>query len=254
MDQTTIIGALVSFGMIAAAIAVGGGDFMLFIDLPSFLLVLGGTVGAVLTQYPFGTVRTISALAGKMIRDGGLSANRIIDNFMEYAQKARRDGILALEENVREIEDPYLRKGLNLAVDGLEPEVIQNIMETEIANTEARHETGIEMADALASYAPAIGMLGTVIGLVKMLKNMDEPSAIGPGLALALITTFYGSLLANFVFLPMVGKLRHKSKEEIKLMEMQMEGVLAISRGENPRIIMEKLSCFQSPKERGDSR
>ncbi|MDR0827874.1 MAG: motility protein A [Desulfovibrio sp.] len=251
MDPATIIGALVSFGMVAAAIMAGGGDFWLFVNVPSLLIVCGGTLGAVLTHYPLGAARTIVGLIRKLLTDKERSTAQIIDCFIDFAQKARREGLLSLEDSIEDIDDAYLRKGLRLAVDGLEPEVIQNIMETEIASTEARHEIGIEMANALASYAPAIGMLGTVIGLVKMLRNMDEPSSIGPGMALALITTFYGSILANFVFLPLVGKLRHKSREEIKIMEMQMEGVLALCRGENPRIIMEKLSGFQAPKDRG---
>ena len=143
-----------------------------------------------------------------------------------------------------------MRKGLQLTVDGLEPESIQAIMEAEIGNTEARHETGVDLLNALAAYAPALGMIGTVIGLVQMLQNMSDPSTIGPSMAVALITTFYGAVLANLVFLPMVGKLKHRSREEIHIMEMQMEGVLGISRGENPRIIQEKLSSFQPPKER----
>lgn len=249
MDLATILGMVVSFGLILAALVVGG-DPTSFIDGPSMLIVFGGTIGATLTHYPLGTVLQIGAVIRKTLVARAPATDMIIDQFMDYAGRARREGILALESIVKGIDDPYLKKGLQLTVDGLEPEAIQNIMETEMGNTEARHETGIELAGALAAYAPALGMIGTVIGLVQMLKTMDDPSSIGPAMAVALITTFYGAVLANLVFLPIVGKLKHRSKEELLIMEMKMEGVLGISRGENPRIIMEKLNSFQPPRER----
>jgi chemotaxis protein MotA len=253
MDPATILGMLVSFGMVAVVLAADG-DFMLFVNVPSMLIVFGGTFGALLTNYPMSAVLSIGGLVRKMLTGAVPAAEDVIETFMEYAGRARRDGLLSLEECIPHIEDAYLRRGLQLAVDGLEPEAIQSIMETEMYNTEARHETGIAMASSLAAYAPAVGMMGTVIGLVQMLKNMDDPRSIGPSMAVALITTFYGSILANFIFLPMVGKLRHRSKEEITIMEMQMEGVLGIARGENPHVIMEKLSGFQPPGKRRPTR
>ncbi|MDL2279372.1 MotA/TolQ/ExbB proton channel family protein [Desulfovibrio sp. OttesenSCG-928-G11] len=252
MDLATILGMVVSFGLILAAL-MAGGDVLLFVDVPSVLIVFGGTIGATLTHYPLGTVLSVGKVIRKTLISKTPPAQAIIDQFMDLANRARREGILALESVVNGLDDAYLRKGLQLTVDGLEPEAIQSIMETEIGNTEARHETGIELAGALAAYAPALGMIGTVIGLVQMLKTMDDPSSIGPAMAVALITTFYGAVLANLVFLPIVGKLKHRSKEEILIMEMQMEGVLGISRGENPRIIMEKLNSFQAPKDRKES-
>ena len=249
MDLATILGMVVSFGLILAAL-MAGGDVMLFVDMPSVMIVFGGTIGATLTHYPLGTVLKVGTVIRKTLVSKTPEPSAIIDQFMDYANRARREGILALESVVGGLDDAYLKKGLQLTVDGLEPDAIQSIMETEINNTEARHETGIELAGALAAYAPALGMIGTVIGLVQMLKTMDDPSSIGPAMAVALITTFYGAVLANLVFLPIVGKLKHRSKEEVLIMEMQMEGVLGISRGENPRILMEKLSSFQAPKDR----
>lgn len=249
MDLATILGMILSFGLIIAALLTGGA-IGTFIDIPSVLIVFGGTIGATLTHYPLGTVLSIGKVIQKTLISKTPPAAMIIDQFMDYANRARREGILALESIVNGLDNAYLKKGLQLTVDGLEPDAIQAIMETEIGNTEARHETGIELAGALAAYAPALGMIGTVIGLVQMLKTMDDPSSIGPAMAVALITTFYGAVLANLVFLPIVGKLKHRSKEEIMIMEMQMEGVLGISRGENPRILMEKLNSFQPPKER----
>lgn len=248
MDLATILGIVVSFGLITTAL--WGGDPITFIDVPSMLIVFGGTLGATLTHYPLGTVLKIGSIIRKTLVSKTPAPSLIIEQFMDLANRARREGILALEPLVRGIDNSYLRKGLQLTVDGLEPDAIQSIMETEIDNTESRHETGIELLNALAAYSPALGMIGTVIGLVQMLKTMDDPSSIGPAMAVALITTFYGAIMANLIFLPLVGKLKHRSKEEILIMEMQMEGVLGISRGENPRIIMEKLSSFQPPKDR----
>jgi chemotaxis protein MotA len=139
-------------------------------------------------------------------------------------------------------------------VDGLEPQTIQEILETEITSLEERHESGADILSVLGTFAPAMGMIGTVIGLVKMLKTMDDPSTIGPAMAVALITTFYGAILANLVFIPLSGKLRNRSKEEILLREMILEGVLSISKGENPRIIEEKLNSYLPPKHRNPSK
>ncbi len=249
MDLATILGMAISFGLILAALMVGG-DPLTFVDIPSMLIVLGGTLGATLTHYPLGTVLKVGKVIRKTLVGKTPESVQVIEQFMDYANRARREGILALEAIVKGLDDAYLRKGLQLTVDGLEPDSIQAILETEIGNTEGRHETGIDLLNALAAYAPALGMIGTVIGLVQMLKTMNDPSSIGPSMAVALITTFYGAVLANLVFLPMVGKLKARSKEEILIMEMQMEGILGISRGENPRIIMEKLSSFQPPKDR----
>ena len=248
MDLTTLLGIVVSFGLVTTAL--WGGHPMAFVDVPAALIVFGGTLGATLTHYPLGTMLKIGSIIRKTLVHTPPATNLIIEQFMDLANRARREGILSLEPIVKSISDPYLRKGLQLTVDGLEPDAIQSIMETEIGNTESRHETGIDLLNAMAAYAPALGLIGTVIGLVQMLKTMDDPGTIGPAMSVALITTFYGAILANLVFLPLVGKLKHRSKEEILVMEMQMEGVLGISRGENPRIIMEKLSGFLPPKAR----
>lgn len=249
MDLATLLGMVISFGLVSAAI-VSGGSFMLFVDAASMLIVFGGTIGATLTHYPLSTVLSVGKIVRKTLVGQTPSTTGILEQFMDFANRARREGILSLEPVINGLSDPYLKKGMQLTVDGLEPESIQAIMEAEMNNVESRHETGIELMSALAAYAPALGMIGTVIGLVQMLQTMNDPSSIGPAMAVALITTFYGAVLANLVFLPMVGKLKHRSKEELHIMEMQMEGVLGISRGENPRIIEEKLASFQPPKER----
>lgn len=252
MDLATVLGIVISFGLVLSAIMMGG-SLLIFVSVPSLLIVLGGTIGATLVNYPLKRVVSVMSVFKKTIFAQDLSQQETIDQFKDYADRARREGILSLEPIINGIDDPYLKKGLQLTVDGLEPQAIQEILESEIANTEARHSDGQDILKSFGEYAPALGMIGTVIGLVQMLQTMSDPSSIGPAMAVALITTFYGACLANLVFIPMAGKLKSRSNSEIRIKEMQLEGVLAISRGENPRIIQEKLSCFQAIGDRLDA-
>lgn len=252
MDLATVLGIVISFGLVLSAIMMGG-SLLIFVSVPSLLIVMGGTIGATLVNYPLKRVISVMSVFKKTLFAQDLSPQETIDQFKDYADRARREGILSLEPIISGIEDPYLKKGLQLTVDGLEPQAIQEILESEIANTEARHSDGQDILKSFGEYAPALGMIGTVIGLVQMLQTMSDPSSIGPAMAVALITTFYGACLANLVFIPMAGKLKSRSNSEIRIKEMQLEGVLAISRGENPRIIQEKLSCFQAIGDRLDA-
>ena len=249
MDLATVIGLVLSFGLVAAAIVTGGSP-LVFVSIPSVLIVVGGTIGATMVQYPLSNILGVVGIIRKTFFSTIESPADIIEKFMDYANRARREGILSLEPVIKQIDDFYLRKGLQLTVDGLEPQTIQEILETEISYLEERHDLGAEIAATLGMYAPAMGMIGTVIGLVQMLQTMDDPSTIGPAMAVALITTFYGAVLANLVFNPMAGKLKARNKEEVLTKEMIMQGILSISKGENPRIIEEKLSSFLAPKER----
>jgi len=249
MDLATVIGLVLSLGLVAAAIITGGTP-LIFIDVPSILIVFGGTIGATLVNFPLAKMLSVMGVVRQVFFSSMESPQEIIEKFMDYANRARREGILSLEPIIKQIDDAYLRKGLQLTVDGLEPQTIQEVLETEIQYLEARHETGAELMATFGMFAPAMGMIGTVIGLVQMLQTMSDPASIGPSMAVALITTFYGALFANLVFNPMAGKLKTRSKEEVLLKEMVMQGILSISKGENPRIIEEKLSSFLPPKER----
>ncbi|BDV00054.1 chemotaxis protein MotA [Thermodesulfomicrobium sp. WS] len=247
MDIATIVGIFVAFGLVIASIAK---DIMVFVDIPSVLIVFGGTIGAVLICYPLNQVLGVVGVIKKTFLFKLDSPADIIARFMDYANKARREGILSLEPLLKDIQDDFLRKGLQLTVDGMEPQAIQEILETEIAYLEERHQTGADILATFGTYAPALGMIGTVIGLVLMLKTMNDPSSIGPSMAVALITTFYGAVLANLVFNPMAAKLKNRSKEEVLIRGMILEGILCISKGENPRIIEEKLNSYLPPKQR----
>lgn len=247
MDLATIIGIVVAFGLVIAAL---GADILMFLDFPSLLIVLGGTLGGVLVTYPLKHVLGVAGIIKKTFLAKNEEPSMLISRFMDYSVRVRREGILALEPHLPGISDEFLRKGLQLTVDGLEPQVIESILETEMNCQEDRHLAGAEILQTFGALAPGMGMIGTIIGLVLMLKRMSDPSTIGPAMAVALITTFYGAILANLVFNPMAGKLRTRSKEEALVRSMIVEGVLCISRGENPRIIEEKLNSFLPPKER----
>jgi len=249
MDLATVIGIVLSFGLVISAIMTGG-SILIFISIPSLLIVLGGTLGATLVNYPLGHVLGVIGLVKNTFFSSLEDPADIINKFMDYANRARREGILSLEPVIKELEDLYMKKGLQLTVDGLEPQVIQEILETEVSYLEERHATGAMIMATLGEFAPAMGMIGTVIGLVQMLRTMSDPSSIGPAMAVALITTFYGAVLANLVFNPMSGKLKARSKQEVLLKEMVLEGILSISKGENPRIIEEKLNSYLPPKDR----
>jgi chemotaxis protein MotA len=247
MDLATLIGLLMSFGLVGAAIVMGGNP-LIFVDVPSILIVFGGTIGITLINYPLANVIGVIGVVKNTFFHTLDEPSKIIEQFIEYANKARREGILALEPVLKELSDDFLRKGLQMAVDGMEPQAIQEIMEIDIAYLQERHDLGAEIMSTMGGFAPAMGMIGTVIGLVQMLQSMDDPSSIGPSMAVALITTFYGAILANLLFNPMAGKLKTRSKEEVLLREMMLEGILSISRGENPRIVEEKLNSFLPPK------
>lgn len=248
MDIATIVGVIGSFVLVVLAIGVGG--LPAFINVPSLIIVVGGTIGATLINYPLKDVLGIVGVAMKTIFAKEISAKETIAKFMDFSQKARREGILSLEGDIKELSDEFMKKGIQLAIDGLEPTAIREIMETEINYTQNRHKLGADVFTTIGTYAPALGMVGTLIGLVQMLQSMDDPSSIGPAMAVALLTTFYGAIMANIICMPIAGKLKTRSSQEMEVRELVVEGVLSLSSGENPRIVEQKLACFLPPKQR----
>ncbi len=244
MDIATIIGLVLALGMILASIFMGTG-IGAFIDVPSIVLVGGGSVAALLISFPLPTV--IGAIKVFMKTMFGASPNpqELIDQIVELAVKARKESILALE-NVQ-IENPFLAKGIRLVVDGTAPNLVKDILDTEIKFMKQRHQSGQTIFGTLAAMAPAFGMIGTLIGLVQMLKNLSDPSAIGPSMAVALLTTFYGAVIANVFGVPIKTKLEQKSQEEALIMEIIKQGVISIMEGDNPMIVRNKLEAFLSP-------
>ncbi|RKY51386.1 MAG: motility protein A [Candidatus Neomarinimicrobiota bacterium] len=247
MDLATIVGILSGLGLIMYTI-VSGGNLDIFIHIPSFMIVGGGTIAAILVNFPLKEVIGVIGVVRKAFTRDETQALDIIDLFVSLSIKARREGILAIDKELHKIDSDFMRIGLEMTVDGAEPETIKNAMEAELNYLIERHKKGQQIFLSLGAYSPAFGMIGTLMGLIAMLKTLDDPTGIGKGMALALITTFYGALAANLIFLPIAGKLKNRSDQEVAVKEMIIEGVLAIQYGEHPKNINRKLLNFVSPK------
>lgn len=237
------------FGFIVWGILIGG-KLDWFVDGASIAIVLGGMFAGYLVSFPLKEVLNLGKVFGKTLKNNEYDVDQIITKIIELANIARKEGLLALEEAVNEIKDDFLQKGVMLIVDGTDPELVKNILETEIENLTSRHSKSRSMFDVFGSLGPAFGMIGTLIGLVAMLQKLDDPSSIGPSMGTALLTTFYGSVVANLIFIPMATKLSLKSNEEVMVRNVMVEGLLSIQAGENPRIIEEKLKVFLAPSVR----
>ncbi|WIV10865.1 motility protein A [Proteiniborus sp. MB09-C3] len=247
MDIATIIGFIAAIGFTVWGI-MDSGDIGNFYDFSSIVIVFGGTIASTLVAYPLKKVIGAMKAIRKAFFVKTLDPSGVISQLIELSNLARREGLLALEEAGEKAEDEFLKKGIMLIVDGTDPELVRNILETELTFLEERHKDGQSVFESMGSYAPAFGMIGTLIGLINMLVGMEDASSVGPNMSVALVTTFYGSLLANAVFIPLANKLKGKSSEEILLKELMVEGLLSIQAGENPRIIEEKLKTFLSPE------
>jgi len=234
MDIATIIGLIAGVSLLVWT----------FMDSSSVAIVCGGAVSAALIGFPLknilGTVKVVKNCFFAKARN----ANDLIADMVRYAEIARRDGILSLENVTHEINDPFIVSGIQMAVDGTDPDLIQTIMMNDLETIESRHNEGKALFENIGKYAPAFGMIGTLIGLVIMLKNMNDPATIGPAMAVALLTTLYGALIANLVALPMADKLGLRSREELLLKMIVIKGVMAIQSGDNPRIVEQKLRTF----------
>jgi len=247
MDITTLIGIVSGVSLVLIAIFLGGG-LAIFINIVSMMITFGGTLGATLINFPFSRVIGMASVVKNAFFYKEVSPDEIIRQLVNCAITARRDGVLALEERISSLNNPFLQKGLQLAVDGTAPETIRDILRTDIDYLAGRHKIGQEIFTSMGTYAPAFGMIGTLIGLIQMLRTLDDPSKIGQGMATALITTFYGALFANLICLPIAGKLKVRSEEEIFSRELIIEGILSIQSGDNPRIVEEKLKAFIAPR------
>jgi chemotaxis protein MotA len=249
MDLATVLGVISAFGLVFLAIFMGGG-IQLFINLQSLMIVVGGTLGATMINYPFKEVFGVFSVVKKALFTKNIVSNNLIRIFMDFAHKSRKEGILALESELKKVKDDFLIKGVQLSIDGLEPNEIKDILDTELDFIKSRHQLGAEIFTTMGSFAPALGMIGTLIGLVQMLQSMDDPSTIGPAMAVALLTTFYGSIMSNIFCIPIAGKLRTRSREEALTKAITIQGIMSLSSGDNPRVLQQKLQAFIPPNER----
>lgn len=250
LDIASIIGLVMAFALMIFGMA--NGDFgwaalPWFLDVPSILITFGGAFGSVLASVPMqGFVAGLKSV-GLIFKVPQLDSIGTIKQIIELSNVARKEGLLALEESANALEEPFMKKGILLIVDGTDPELVRGILEAELVNTDTRHQTNIAFWKQIGAMGPAWGMIGTLIGLILMLKNLSDPDSIGPSMATALVTTYYGSVLANWLSAPVAGKLTIFNDEEIQLKEIMIEGLLSIQAGENPRVIEEKLKSFLAP-------
>lgn len=249
MDLATIIGILSGFGLMIGAMTTGGG-LSWFMDTPAAMIVGGGTLGAVLINYPLADVFRVMRVAKNAFFQRSQNIESLIGQLITMSRLSRREGILSIQKMSKEIRDPFFKKGVNLMLDGVEPQVIAKILETEIDSIADRHRLGAEIFTSLGSFAPAMGMTGTLIGLVKMLMQMNDPSSIGPSMSIAFVATFYGVVSANLIFLPIAGKLKTRSAQELMAKQIIIGGILSIHMGDNPRVVEQKLQSFVSPAKR----
>lgn len=250
MDISTIVGLVVVAILLVISVVLGGGSFASFVDAPSALVVIGGAIAATMISLPLKDFLAVFKVSLKVFLNKTENVTKIIDQIVSLAEVARKDGLLALESKLADIDHKFIKLGVQMAVDGSPPEVIEDIMRTELDSAAGRHSQGKGLMDTLGRYAPAYGMIGTLMGLIMMLANMSDPSSIGKGMAVALITTLYGAIISNAVFLPFGDKLNVLNKKELMAMEIIIRGIMAIQAGENPRVIRQKLFSFLAPKAR----
>ena len=253
MDLTTIIGIVAGLALIIFG-GIGADKIPNFIDPNSMFIVFGGTLAAVVASFPWNTLKQTVRHFKVMIQGKRYDTEKLIDTLVDMAQVARKSGLLALEERAGELDDPFFKQGIMMIVDATEPEEVRTLLENELATTAERHDEMISVYEKASAFAPGFGMIGTLVGLVNMLMNMDPSeggsSTIGTDMGTALITTFYGCVLAQLVFSPMAKKLSIRNNEEVVYKQIMIEGILAMQAGDNPKFLKEKLVTYLSTKER----
>ncbi|MFI4875511.1 MAG: motility protein A [Blastopirellula sp. JB062] len=251
MDIATVIGLISAFGLILTAILIApGSSLAAFIDVPSIMVVCGGAIAACMMSFPLKSMLSAPKALKVCFMNKPTDVVELIKEIVSLAETARRDGLLALEGRIGEISNPFIIVGIQMAVDGARPDVIEDLLRTEIDAVATRHRDSKAIYDQMGRFAPAYGMIGTLLGLIIMLGNMSDPSSIGSGMAVALLTTLYGAVVSNCVFLPFAEKLSFLNKQELLTMEIIVRGIMAIQSGENPRVIEQKLRTFLPPSAR----
>lgn len=250
MDFTSVIGLLLSIALLLWALLLGGTPLGLFWDVPSVVIVGGGTFAVTLISYRASDLKQLFKVIARALTFKLPSPRDEIERIIAYAGLARKEGLLALEAKLQEVDDRFFAKGVQLVIDGFATETVRDILDLEHSFQQQRHALGKRMLETMASMAPAFGMVGTLIGLVQMLNNMKDPTAIGTGMATALLTTLYGAVIANAIMIPLANKLDVRAKEEALLRDLMIEGIAAIQAGEKPQLIKEKLKGFLPPAAR----
>lgn len=251
MDFTTIIGLVGGAALIVYGI-MGSGDLMNFWDPPSIYITVGGTIASVIASFPFSMLKNVGKHMAKLFSNKAFRPEPVIENIVEFAQIARKNGLLALEGQAGELKDPFFKQGILLVVDAMEPDKVRELLEMELGSMMTRHDEEVAIYDKAAQFAPAFGMIGTLVGLINMLKGMDlsagSSDTLGMNMSIAMITTFYGCVLANVILMPVAKKLRIRNEEEVLYKQIIIEGVMSIQAGENPKVVREKLASMLHQK------
>lgn len=250
MDLGTIVGIIAGLVLTVLSIIFAKGNILTYLDLPSVLMTVGGSIAAMWVGNGFRRFLGQMKWIRLVLRIPNWGEEKVIATLVQFSEKARREGLLALEDELESVENEFLRKGLQLVVDGTDPEVIKSILYTEMDQMQSRHEEGANFYYDWSGLAPAFGMIGTLAGLVAMLQNINDKSSIGSGMSLALITSLYGALMCYLIFQPFRRKLQDQDADEVRVREIMVEGILSIQSGDNPRILEEKLLSFLPPKQR----
>lgn len=249
MDIASFIGLVGGLVVVVVGAVLGGSAGGLF-NVPSIFITLGGSYMCLFLTYPLSYTLGIFKVMGRVFKSQDFGEKELVGKFVALSEKSRRAGLLALEEEIEDFNDHFMRNGLRNVVDGIDGDALRNLMENELNQIEARHQVWISLVNAWATLAPGFGMLGTVIGLIGMLLNLEDKSALGPNMATALVTTLYGSLMQNWLFVPIASKLTFQNAMEVRIKEMIIEGVLGIQAGDNPRIIAQRLLTYMRPQDR----
>lgn len=249
MDLSTLFGLLMASALLVWSILLNG-SLMLFWDMPSAVMVIGGSIAVTIVSYRPSDLKSLVKVMMRSVLFRLPTPQQEIERIITYANLARKEGLLALEAKLQDVDDKFFAKGIQLVIDGFAADTVRDIMDLEHSFQQQRHAQGKKMLDTIGTMAPAFGMIGTLVGLVQMLANMSNPSSIGAGMAVALLTTFYGAVVANVFMTPMANKLDLRAKEEALLRSLMIEGIVAIQSGEKPQLIKEKLKGFLPPAAR----
>ncbi|HHX64196.1 MAG TPA: motility protein A [Chloroflexi bacterium] len=250
MELSTIIGLVIALFSLVVGLILGGGVVQKLFDPGSLLIVFGGTFGTLFISYPLKAVLGLPRVVSLSIKKPGINYQDAIDLLVNLAQRARRDGLLTLEESVRSLDDEFLRKGLMLVIDGIDSSTVRDILQTDLEMMGERHQTGISMLESMGSFSPAMGLIGTVMGLVNALGNMTDPDVLAAAVSVAFLTTLWGCFASNVLWIPLANKLRANDEAEDSVRRLMIEGILGIQAGQSPRIVREKLEAFLAPEAR----
>jgi len=248
MDPTTLFGLAIAWSALAISVALEGGHLGAFLNVPAAIIVFGGTIGATVIGLPLKQAKEVPQVLLRAFFGRRVGSLEVVELFAQLIRRARRDGILALEEELKNVSNEFLRMGLQLVIDGTSQELLRDILYTEMRAMKARHSVGQNIFETLGGFAPTLGIIGTVMGLIHALGNLERPEDMGHLIAAAFIATLYGVSIANLIFLPIGNKLRAKSEEEIYAYQLAVEGILALQSGETPRVAAARMRSFLSPR------